>query len=64
MICPILNLPAFPTQAEMRAFHRANGPSCKVLAEYECVKCGHWHMETVAPDPAGASSGMGRSAKG
>lgn len=48
----------------MRSFVKANGPSCKVLLEWECTGCGHWHCETSAPDPAGASSGNGRSSKG
>lgn len=63
-ICPATNLPAFETRAALRAFRMANGPSVKVLREGLCGECGHWHMATSAPDPAGASSGMGRSAKG
>lgn len=62
-ICSEANLPAFVDEASMRAFHKANGPSCKVLKEWECAACGHWHMKTLAPDPAGASSGNGRSSK-
>lgn len=63
-ICTAANLPAFKTREEMKAFHAKNGPSCKVLREFECRECGHWHMTTVAPDPAGSSSGVGRSSKG
>lgn len=62
-ICVTVNLPAFTTHAALKAFHAASGPSCKVISEYECVKCGHWHAETKAPDPAGASSGTGRNSK-
>lgn len=62
-ICPVANLPAFETQAVMKEFHEANGPGCKVIREYLCRRCGHWHMVTRAPDPTGGSSGTGRSSK-
>jgi hypothetical protein len=63
-ICSVENLPAFETVDAWRAFHKANGPSCKILKEWQCEACGHWHARTSAPDPAGASSGNGRSSKG
>lgn len=63
-ICPLANLPAFTTSDALRSFLKNNGPSCKVVLEWECTGCGHWHAETSAPDPAGASSGNGRSGKG
>lgn len=63
-ICPAANLPAFETMAGWRAFHAKNGPSCKVIREWICDHCGHWHAETTAPDPTGGSSGQGRSSKG
>lgn len=62
-ICARANLPAFESAESMRAFHKSNGPSCKVLLEWECTGCGHWHNYTLAPDPAGGSSGTGRSSK-
>lgn len=63
-VCSFTMLPAFETQAALRAFHKANGPSVKVLREGKCRECGHWHMATQAADPAGGSSGVGRSSKG
>lgn len=62
-ICPVENLPALPTLKELRAFKEANGPSCKTIHEWHCEACGHWHMKTSAPDPAGGSSGTGRGSK-
>ena len=64
LICPIENLPAFDTRATLDHFHKTNGPSCKVIRTWQCDHCHHWHMETTAPDPAGGSSGTGRSTKG
>jgi hypothetical protein len=63
-ICPTANLPAFTSKDGLSRFLKANGPSCKVLREYLCESCGHWHAHTSAPDPAGGSSGNGRSSKG
>lgn len=62
-ICATANLPAFASLVEWRNFHSANGPSCKIIREYQCTDCGQWHAVTTAPDPAGASSGQGRSSK-
>lgn len=63
-ICSVANLPAFETEGALRAFLKANGPSCKVVKEWQCEACGHWHAKTRAPDPAGGSSGTGRGSKG
>lgn len=63
-ICPNANLPALPTQSALKKFLSDNGPSCKVTKEWECSHCGHWHAHTIAPDPAGNSSGTGRGSKG
>lgn len=63
-ICEVANLPAFETEPELQKFHLATGPSCKVLRVWHCEHCEGWHMETTAPDPAGGSSGTGRSSKG
>lgn len=62
-ICIAANLPAFPSKSDLDAFLRRNGPSCKVVRAGVCGACNHWHAETIAPDPAGGSSGNGRSSK-
>jgi hypothetical protein len=62
-ICPAENLPAFQTAAGLDGFLKANSPSCKVVSKWQCATCGHWHAYTIAPDPAGGSSGTGRSSK-
>jgi hypothetical protein len=62
-ICIEANLPAFETQEMSESFRSENGPSCKVLRVWQCDWCGLWHMQTQAPDPAGKSSGTGRSQK-
>lgn len=64
LVCEVANLPAFETQDELNKFHLANGPSCKVIRQWQCEHCEGWHHETTAPDPAGGSSGTGRSSKG
>jgi hypothetical protein len=60
-ICPVVNLPAFVDSKALDEFLKTNAPSCKVVHKGQCKHCGHWHAKTVAPDPAGASSGNGRS---
>lgn len=60
-MCKRENLPALPSQAELDAFLKKNGPSCKVKKTFRCAACGHWHAIIVAPDPSGGSSGSGRS---
>jgi hypothetical protein len=60
-ICPVTNLPAFVDAKALADFQTKNAPSCKVVHKGLCKHCGHWHAKTVAPDPAGASSGNGRS---
>lgn len=62
-ICEATNRLAFQSRADWEFFHRANGPSCKVKKVWLCPHCEHWHAITVAPDPAGSSSGSGRSSK-
>jgi hypothetical protein len=63
-ICKTENLPALPTEKALDDFNKANGPACKVVRKWQCWACEHWHAETVAPDPAGGSSGTGRSSRG
>jgi hypothetical protein len=62
-ICAAENLPAFETAKDLAAFLAKNAPSCKVVKKWQCQACGHFHAYTVAPDPAGGSSGTGRSSK-
>lgn len=61
--CHAANLPAFPTEKALDAFLKKNSPSCHVIWKWLCNKCQHWHARTSAPDPAGQSSGTGRSQK-
>lgn len=62
-VCLATNMLAFETLAAWEKFHRENGPSCKVRRVWRCETCGRYHADTVAPDPAGGSSGTGRSSK-
>lgn len=62
-ICEKANLPAFPSKEAYMHWHERNGPGCSVKRVWECDACGWYHADTVAPDPAGASSGTGRSNK-
>lgn len=61
--CATANLPAFETPGALDDFLKKNSPSCKVIRKYQCAHCGHWHADTIAPDPAGGSSGTGRGSK-
>jgi hypothetical protein len=62
-ICPVAWLPAFASEKEMKDFHEANSPRCTVVRRWKCDYCGCWHEETIAPDPAGTTSGTTRSSK-
>jgi hypothetical protein len=62
-ICPAENLPALESLAALKVFHETNSPSCIVLRQWQCPHCQSWHAETMPPDPAGQSSGSGRSSK-
>lgn len=59
-ICELANLPAFATKADLMKFFESQTPGVKIAQSYECVVCGHWHMDTVARAPSGESSGTGR----
>jgi len=62
-ICLEANLPSFPTKEAYQHWHECNGPSCAVKRVWLCDFCKHYHADTVAPNPAGNSSGTGRSSK-
>jgi len=62
-ICPVVNLPALPSETALMAFLAKNGPRCEVISINHCPFCDHWHAETNAPNPSGDSSGTGRSHK-
>lgn len=62
-ICTVENLPALETYQALQEFHQKNGPSCKVVKTWHCPVCQRWHAETIAPDPAGNTSGTGRSSR-
>lgn len=63
-ICEAENLPALPSLEALYRFLAKNAPSCKVLSVIlNCPSCGQFHARTSAPDPAGGSSGTGRSSK-
>jgi len=59
-ICPVANLPAFPTEKDFRTEHERFSPGVHVLRVYLCEHCGHWHADTVGRGPGGESSGTGR----
>jgi len=63
LVCIATNLPAHPSAKHYNAWHEQFGTSCKVHRVWQCESCGMWHAETSAPDPAGSSSGTGRSSK-
>jgi len=63
-ICIAVNLPALDTLADLNSFLKKNGPACKVEQTWQCETCKKWHAKTQPPDPAGSSSGVGRSSKG
>lgn len=62
-ICLHANLPSHASKADYYAWHERWGPGCKVHKVWECEVCKMWHAETSPPDPAGSSSGTGRSSK-
>ncbi len=63
LICIAANRPALETLSKLRAFTASNGTLCTLVKEWQCESCGWFHAETLAPDPAGASCGNGRSSK-
>lgn len=62
-LCGATNLPAFETEKDAREFMKNNTPRASIDLIYRCHSCGHIHVQAHGPDPAGDSSGTGRSAK-
>ena len=69
VICQQVNLPAFPSKEAaigwLTAPNKTNPqyePS-RIKKLWQCDFCKWWHMETQPRDPAGSSSGQGRSSK-
>jgi len=60
LICLKANLPAFETMPLLNAFLEENGPSCQVVKKGKCEFCGQYHAATIAPAPAGRTSGTSR----
>src|SRR5262249_21247195 len=61
-VCVKANLGALPTLKALKAWLDET-PRCKVRWQGLCKFCGHYHADTIAPDPAGETSGTGRNAK-
>lgn len=61
-ICVAENLPAFKDPKAIDAYHKANCPGASIVAKWQCRACALWHFDATGPDPAGSSSGTGRSA--
>ena len=62
-VCVHANRMAFKTLDELTAFRETNAPGLGLIKKWLCAVCRHWHHIGKAPDPAGASSGTGRSSK-
>ncbi len=45
-ICPVENLPAFPTQDALKKFKAENSPSVEIIKIGKCAACEHWHAKT------------------
>ena len=61
-ICQKENRPAFPTEADMAEFQKSNG-SAGSIKSWLCPSCSCYHYLPKPFDPAGSSSGSGRSSK-
>jgi len=60
LICLQARLPAFETKEAYNAWHH---PGVHVKRIWKCSFCKYYHADTVAPSPAGDSSGSGRNTK-
>ena len=63
MICPVTMLPAMDSLQDLLAFVARVGPGVTITRYYQCPHCSKFHCDTVARDPAGATSGTTRHAK-
>jgi hypothetical protein len=64
LTCRAAHLPAFESPKALNAFAKEYCPSGKAGPIWQCRVCRQFHCDIKAPDPAGASSGSGRSSKG
>lgn len=62
--CVKANLPSFESETALREWMEKNSPRCLIRYVWQCESCGGFHADVGAPDPAGDSSGTGRSKKG
>lgn len=63
-ICLHTNLMAFDDPSDFYKFESRNCPGNKTVMKWKCSKCNKFHFWGVgAGDPAGSSSGTGRSSK-
>ena len=62
-VCLAENRLAFKSVAELMDWRERNSPRCSIKKVWLCDVCKHWHHIGKAPDPAGSSSGTGRSSK-
>jgi hypothetical protein len=63
LVCLAANRMAFDNRAELAAFREANAPRLGLVKVWRCKICGALHYIPKSPDPAGESSGTGRSSK-
>lgn len=69
VICHKSNLPAFATREVALGWHsepNKTNPQYEVRlvkSVWQCDFCRWWHMDIKPRDPAGSSSGIGRSSK-
>jgi len=55
---------AFATEKELHAFRSKIGMSAYPTGKvWKCETCAHFHYDGATPNPAGDSSGTGRSSK-
>jgi hypothetical protein len=62
-VCLFANRMAFKTRAELTAFRDTYAPNLGLVRVWRCDVCRHLHHIGKSPDPAGSSSGTGRSSK-
>lgn len=64
-ICIAANLMAFKTRSDLDEYRSSIGMEAYgfVKQPWKCEKCNHLHYVGKVPNPAGDSSGTGRSSK-
>jgi len=63
LVCLAANRMAFDNRAQMTECREANAPRLGLVKVWRCKVCGCLHYIPKSPDPAGESSGTGRSSK-